>query len=105
MMSNTARTIYACSMSPYLEGNQHSTRILVSALSSKILILITGIYERPGNIGYKHIYFNATRQTLSIWIVTVLFVLLAYESIKYISTLIQAKNIRVSMLILYLINM
>lgn len=43
----------------------------------------SGIYER-GPSGYKHIYFNITSNTFKIWMVTVLSILLVYESVKRI---------------------
>lgn len=64
-----------------------------------------GEYEEPGTTRYKHIYFNATWQTARIWLVTVLFVLLAYESIKYVIRLVRKRNTRHSMLALYFINL
>lgn len=67
--------------------------------------LYSGQYEEPGTTRYKHVYFNATWQTFRIWIFTVLFVLMAYESVKYLIPLIRRKNIRTSMLILYIVNM
>ncbi|KAB7507455.1 hypothetical protein Anas_06795 [Armadillidium nasatum] len=40
-----------------------------------------GIYDR-GPAGYKHIYFNATSNSLKIWFSTVIFILLVYEGTK-----------------------
>jgi len=42
---------------------------------------------------------------MKIWIFTVVFVLLAYESVKYLMPVIKRRRIRVSMFILYLVNM
>ncbi|KAH3852219.1 hypothetical protein DPMN_094720 [Dreissena polymorpha] len=42
--------------------------------------VMKGEYEQPGTTGYKHVYFNATWQTLRIWIFTIVFVLLARAS-------------------------
>ncbi|KAK3575856.1 hypothetical protein CHS0354_034452 [Potamilus streckersoni] len=63
-----------------------------------------GEYEQPGKTMYKHVYFNATWQTLCIWFLTVIFILLAYESIKYLIPLARRRNLRISMFILYVIN-
>ncbi|KAL4220273.1 hypothetical protein ACF0H5_020680 [Mactra antiquata] len=63
-----------------------------------------GQYENPGLTRYKHVYFNATWQTYRIWIFTVVFILLAYESIKYLVPLVRKRNIRITMFILYLVN-
>jgi hypothetical protein len=40
-----------------------------------------GNYE-TGVSGYKHVYFNSTRQTLAIWIITVLAILGLYEAAR-----------------------
>lgn len=63
-----------------------------------------GAYENPGMTRYKHVYFNATWQTFRIWIFTVIFVLMAYESIKYLMSLIRKRSVRKSMLLLYILN-
>lgn len=64
-----------------------------------------GAYQSPGPSSYKHVYFNATWQTHRIWLFTVIFVLMAYESIKYVVGLLYNKLIRPSMLLLFLINL
>ncbi|KAL5003898.1 hypothetical protein ScPMuIL_017354 [Solemya velum] len=51
--------------------------------------IMRGAYENPGTTSYKHVYFNATWQTFRIWIVTVIFILMAYESAKYIASSFQ----------------
>lgn len=71
----------------------------------KISLCFLGSYENPGNIPYKHVYFNATWQTSRIWLFTVVFILLGYESIKYLIPLIRRKQIRSSMLFLYVVNL
>lgn len=43
--------------------------------------LFPGNYE-TGVGGYKHVYFNSTRQTLAIWIVTVFAILGIYEAVR-----------------------
>lgn len=61
--------------------------------------IFKGIYER-GPAGYKHVYFNITSSTFKIWTVTVLAVILLYETIKRVVRLYLAGGIRVSMLVL-----
>ncbi|KAL7648322.1 UNVERIFIED_CONTAM: hypothetical protein RMT77_000228 [Armadillidium vulgare] len=58
-----------------------------------------GIYDR-GPAGYKHIYFNATSNSLKIWFSTVIFILLVYEGTKRAIKLLLAGSVRYSMLIL-----
>ncbi|KAG7163969.1 uncharacterized protein LOC121872282 [Homarus americanus] len=61
--------------------------------------IFKGIYERgPG--GYKHVYFNITPNTLKIWFVTVLAVILLYETVKKVVRLYITGEIRWSMLVL-----
>ncbi|XP_052104605.1 uncharacterized protein LOC127737749 [Mytilus californianus] len=64
-----------------------------------------GSYESPGSSGYKHVYFNVTWQTYRIWIFTVLFILMAYESLKYLVGIISNKSLRKSMFVLFLVNL
>ncbi|KAK3769927.1 hypothetical protein RRG08_048138 [Elysia crispata] len=63
-----------------------------------------GSYEMPGLVTYKHVYFNATSNTFKIWIFTVLFILLGYESIKYLVHVYRTSSFRRSWLALYIIN-
>lgn len=64
-----------------------------------------GSYENPGTVLYKHVYFNSTVQTFKIWIITLFFILLTYESIKYLYNLLWPQcHIRWNMFVLYLIN-
>ncbi|XP_050388965.1 uncharacterized protein LOC126807992 [Patella vulgata] len=66
--------------------------------------VMRGSYEKPGNSSYKHLYFNATKETFKIWILTVLFVLMTYESIKYLYKLFRKGDVRMTMFVLYLAN-
>lgn len=59
-----------------------------------------GNYE-AGISGYKHMYFNATEQSAKIWLLTVLFVIISYESLKYLLQLLVRKELRYSMFILF----
>lgn len=59
-----------------------------------------GNYE-AGISGYKHIYFNATEQSAKIWLLTVLYVIVCYESMKYLLKLWSTKELRYTMFILF----
>ncbi|XP_050718284.1 uncharacterized protein LOC126999566 isoform X2 [Eriocheir sinensis] len=59
-----------------------------------------GIYER-GPAGYKHVYFNVTANSLKIWMVTILAVLLLYEGIKRLTRLYLCREVRISMAVLF----
>lgn len=63
-----------------------------------------GAYESLGTTGYKHVYFNATWQTFRIWMVTIIFILMTYESIKYVIPLARKRQLRLTMFALYIIN-
>ncbi|XP_014784183.1 uncharacterized protein LOC106879219 [Octopus bimaculoides] len=64
-----------------------------------------GSYEDHKNIRYKHIYFNSTLQTYAVWIITLFFVLISYESVKYICNLLFPRlHVRWVMLSLFVIN-
>ncbi|CAH1780822.1 unnamed protein product [Owenia fusiformis] len=61
-----------------------------------------GPYEHPPS-GYKHVYFNATINSLKIWIVTVIFIIIIYETLKYLLKLWQQQLLRRKMF--YLVAM
>lgn len=63
--------------------------------------IFKGIYER-GPSGYKHVYFNITSNSFKIWFVTVLAILLVYESVKKVIRLYFVGQIRTSMFVLLL---
>lgn len=63
-----------------------------------------GSYESPGKTGYKHIYFNATFDTLIIWIMTFGTIIVAYESFKRLLNLYSAGNLRWRMLLLFILD-
>ena len=57
------------------------------------IITTFGLYSfsagyETGVSGYKHVYFNSTRQTLAIWIITVFAVIGLYEGIRHVATLL-----------------
>ncbi|XP_025080095.1 uncharacterized protein LOC112555793 isoform X2 [Pomacea canaliculata] len=65
-----------------------------------------GRYENPGMVTYKHVYFNATSSTFQIWVFTTVFILLFYESLRYLVGLFRSGvPIRRSMLLLYVVNL
>ncbi|XP_005097180.1 uncharacterized protein LOC101852763 isoform X1 [Aplysia californica] len=66
--------------------------------------IFRGQYETPGPTPYKHVYFNSTATTFKIWVLTVIFILLCYESVKYLVNVYQTSSFRRNWLILYLIN-
>lgn len=66
-----------------------------------IILIISGSYE-TGIAAYKHVYFNATFNSMKIWTLTVLGIILSYETVKYITWLVFQKRLRESMLILFL---
>ncbi|XP_078579069.1 uncharacterized protein LOC144863592 [Branchiostoma floridae x Branchiostoma japonicum] len=51
---------------------------------------------------YRHMYFNVTPQTLKMWTLTVVAVLLTYECVAYVVRVALRRKIRSSMLILLL---
>lgn len=59
-----------------------------------------GTYE-SGIASYKHMYFNATENTMKIWIFTVVAILSLYECTKHLVILMFAKSIRYSMVFLF----
>nr|XP_053654799.1 uncharacterized protein LOC128703937 isoform X2 [Cherax quadricarinatus] len=61
--------------------------------------IFKGVYER-GPAGYKHVYFNITSNTLKIWSVTVLAIILLYETFKRLVKIYIAGKVRWSMLVL-----
>lgn len=63
-----------------------------------------GTYEGHEHIRYKHIYFNATVQTYIVWILTVCIIVAAYEAFKYIWTTFRAKELRMTMAFLFLLD-
>ncbi|KAJ9591419.1 hypothetical protein L9F63_002025, partial [Diploptera punctata] len=60
-----------------------------------------GTYE-SGVAAYKHLYFNATSNTLKIWVLTVVSMIALYECVRYLTLLALQGQLRYSMLILFL---
>lgn len=60
-------------------------------------------YE-SGIASYKNFYFNATTNTLQIWLIIVIGILSLYECLKYLVNLMLRKKIRYSMGFLFLLS-
>ncbi|XP_052091738.1 uncharacterized protein LOC127728413 [Mytilus californianus] len=63
-----------------------------------------GSYENQKKVGYKHMYFNATKQTFSMWTITMAAVLAFYELVKHLLRLYVEGNLRYSMLFLLILS-
>ena len=65
----------------------HPKNVNLKTVIQYIFFCFSAGYE-TGVSGYKHVYFNSTRQTLAIWILTVFAVIGLYESIRHVVTLL-----------------
>lgn len=74
------------------------------ALIEEYYILL-GSYENGGIVRYKHLYFNATFQTLVIWITLLASIIVAYETLSRLLGLFRKKKIRWRMFILFVANL
>lgn len=63
-------------------------------------ISIVGSYE-SGIASYKHMYFNATMNSLKIWITIVVGIVTFYETVKYLIWLAFQQRLRLSMMLLF----
>lgn len=63
--------------------------------------MFSGTYE-SGIASYKHLYFNATPNTLKIWILTVVAIISLYECTKYLTKLLMKRSVRCSMFVLFI---
>lgn len=64
-----------------------------------------GSYQGQNHIGYKHIYFNSTLESHAVWVITLFFVTITYESVKYICLLLFPRlHVRWVMLFLFVSN-
>ncbi|CAB3365317.1 Hypothetical predicted protein [Cloeon dipterum] len=63
--------------------------------------IFKGTYE-TGVASYKHFYFNATRNVLLIWMLTVLAIVALYEAIKRMAVLAVNGRLRFPMALLFL---
>lgn len=62
-----------------------------------------GTYE-SGIASYKHLYFNATENTMKIWILTVVAIIALYECAKHLIGLMITKSVRYSMIFLFCLS-
>lgn len=60
-----------------------------------------GSYE-SGIASYKHMYFNATFNSLKIWVLTVVCIIAFYEAIRWLTVLFIQRHLRYSMFVLFL---
>lgn len=60
-----------------------------------------GTYE-SGIASYKHMYFNATQNTMKMWLLIVLGIISLYECTKHLIRLVINKKIRYTMIILFM---
>ncbi|KAL1452792.1 hypothetical protein WDU94_006987, partial [Cyamophila willieti] len=60
-----------------------------------------GSYE-SGVATYKHVYFNATRNAFKMWLLSIVFIIVLYESMKLLIWLGLQWKLRVSMCIIFL---
>ena len=63
-------------------------------------MFFSGRYEWPPS-NYKHVYFNATLNTVKIWGLLILAVLIIYESVKYLCQLIRTRSLHYSMFVVF----
>jgi len=63
--------------------------------------IFKGTYE-SGIASYKHLYFNATSNTLKIWMFTVICIIVLYECCKQLVRLAILKRVRYLMCLLFL---
>lgn len=62
-----------------------------------------GTYE-SGIASYKHLYFNATENTMKIWVLTVIAIIALYECAKHLISLMIIKQVRYSMIFLFCLS-
>lgn len=67
--------------------------------------ILSGTYENGGIVRYKHLYFNATFQTLVIWITLLASIIVTYETLSRLLGLFRKKKIRWRMFILFVANL
>lgn len=84
-------------------GNLNRCDFLFVSFSVRFVPFKTGTYE-SGIASYKHLYFNATENTLKIWIITVVATITLYECAKHLIYLIITKSIRYSMVLLFCLS-
>jgi hypothetical protein len=87
------------------KGSKDSLVMVVTTICLNLnyfdYVHITGPYE-SGVAHFKHVYFNSTPNTLKMWIITVVYVICLYETIKYFMLLAFNRTLRGSMALLLL---
>lgn len=67
------------------------------------LLFFSGTYE-SGIASYKHMYFNATQNTMKMWLLIVVGVISLYECTKYLTQLLLQGRVRYTMIVLFLLS-
>lgn len=62
-----------------------------------------GTYE-SGIASYKHMYFNATTNSLKMWILIVSGIISLYECMKHLTKLMMSRQIRFTMVLLFILS-
>ncbi|KFB51772.1 AGAP007547-PA-like protein [Anopheles sinensis] len=62
-----------------------------------------GTYE-SGIASYKHMYFNATQNTMKMWLLIVVGVIALYECTKHLVQLLLQSKVRYTMIVLFLLS-
>lgn len=73
----------------------------------QLLICFPSVFKatyESGIASYKNFYFNATANTLQIWILVVVFIISLYESLKYLIKLCISRQLRYSMAFLFCLS-
>lgn len=83
------------------KGDPHITFILLITINYfNSCLFHIGTYE-SGIASYKHMYFNATQNSLKIWILIVVGIIALYECTKLLIFLIVQNKVRYSMILLF----
>jgi hypothetical protein len=79
----------------HYSGNAYMQTVILcnSNLGIFLWYHITGPYE-TGVARFKHVYFNATTNTLKMWIITVFGVIFFYETFKHVTLLALKRRLR-----------
>lgn len=83
-----------------------TTHALINSQKKWLLsiLFLAGTYE-SGIASYKHLYFNATENTMKIWILTVIAIIALYECAKRLISLMILRSVRYSMIFLFCLSM
>lgn len=86
-----------------LHSDQPHNRLPFYALSLPFSVLSAGTYE-SGIASYKHMYFNATQNTMKMWLLIVIGVIALYECTKHLMQLLLQGKVRYTMIVLFLLS-